>query len=142
MLRLVAPGDVAALAPVHAAAFEHPWSAVELTALALGPGVAVIAVEQGGAALGFVMARRAADEAEILTLAVDPIARRRGIGRALVDAVAALGARTLFLEVAQDNAAARALYAAAGFREAGRRRGYYARPPGPAIDALVLRRDA
>ena len=82
----------------------------------------------------------AADEAEILTIAVAPAAHRQGIGAALLAAAmaqAALrGAAAMFLEVAEGNAAARALYAAAGFRQSGRRRRYY--PDG--ADALVLRR--
>ncbi|MBE7218714.1 MAG: GNAT family N-acetyltransferase [Caulobacteraceae bacterium] len=127
---------------MHAAAFPSPWFAAELATLAASPGVATLVVEADGVALGFVMARRVADEAEILTLAIDPAHRRRGVGRTLVEAAAALGGDALFLEVAQDNAPARALYAACGFREAGRRRGYYARTAGPPVDALVLRRDA
>ena len=85
------------------------------------------------------------DEAEVLTLAVRPHARRHGRGRALVQAAADLlahaGAAELRLEVAADNAAALALYAACGFEPTGRRRGYYARGAGaPAMDALTLLR--
>jgi ribosomal-protein-alanine N-acetyltransferase len=90
--------------------------------------------------VGFVLARVAADEAEILTLAVVPAARRQGHGEALLAgamaAAVARGAGAMFLEVSEQNEAARALYAAAGFAEAGRRRGYY--PDGS--DALVLKR--
>jgi ribosomal-protein-alanine N-acetyltransferase len=86
-----------------------------------------------------VLARVAGDEAEILTLAVVPTLRRRGIGRCLlgrtIEHAACLGARALFLEVAADNAAARGLYAAHGLAEIGRRTEYY--PDGG--DALVLR---
>uniref|UniRef100_UPI001F012A0B GNAT family N-acetyltransferase n=1 Tax=Falsiroseomonas oryziterrae TaxID=2911368 RepID=UPI001F012A0B len=89
---------------------------------------------------GFVLARVAADEAEILTLAVLPEARRQGVGGALLAgamaAAAARGAAAMFLEVSEGNAAARALYAAAGFSGVGRRRRYY--PDGS--DAVVLRR--
>jgi ribosomal-protein-alanine N-acetyltransferase len=92
-----------------------------------------------------VLVRLAADEAEILTLAVAPEARRRGRARALLKAAqahaAAGGARRLVLEVAEDNAPARALYAAAGFGPVGRRRGYYDRAAGAAADALVLAKD-
>lgn len=130
--------DAAALAALHAAAFESPWSAGELAALLAAPGVFALA-EPGE---GFVLARVAADEAEILTLAVAPAARRRGLGRRLTEAAAELaaaqGAASLFLEVAEDNAAGRGLYAAAGFVEAGRRPGYYARPGTAAVDALIL----
>ena len=87
-----------------------------------------------------VMARIAADEAEILTLAVLPDQRRQGLARILLEEAArqceAVGAGTLFLEVATRNEAARALYGAQGFEEIGRRRGYYA----DGDDALVMRR--
>lgn len=126
-----------ALAALHAEAFETPWDAASLTALLDSPGV--FAVEQPD---GFILIRVVADEAEILTLAVRPAARRSGLGGRLVEAAvvraAALGAARMFLEVAEDNVAARALYARAGFVEAGRRRGYYARSDGSREDALIL----
>ena len=94
---------------------------------------------------GFVVARIAAGEAEILTLAVDPARRRRGSGERLaaaaLDAVRAAGAEAVFLEVAIDNPAATALYGKLGFVAAGRRRAYYPRREGPRVDALILRRD-
>ncbi|TCZ55290.1 GNAT family N-acetyltransferase [Roseicella aquatilis] len=90
---------------------------------------------------GFVLARAAGGEAEILTLAVLPAARRQGLGAALMAAAlagaAARGAEAMFLEVAAGNAAALPLYRGLGFAEVGRRRRYY--PDG--ADALVLRRD-
>jgi ribosomal-protein-alanine N-acetyltransferase len=96
------------------------------------------------AAGGFALGRAVAGEAELLTLAVAPEARRRGTGRALVAAfeaeARARGATAAFLEVADTNAAARALYAGAGWRPAGRRRGYFAAPGRPAADAIVLRK--
>jgi len=126
-----------ALAALHAEAFETPWDAASLTALLDSPGV--FAVEQPD---GFILIRVVADEAEILTLAVRPAARRNGLGGRLVEAAvvraAAHGAARMFLEVAEDNVAARALYARAGFVEAGRRRGYYARSDGSREDALIL----
>jgi ribosomal-protein-alanine N-acetyltransferase len=100
------------------------------------PGVFAFVAEPGGV----IMARVAADEAEILTLAVAPDVRRAGIGRALVDVAAAhafsLGATRFFLEVSMTNQAAQALYRAAGFVQVGRRARYY--PDGS--DALVLSR--
>jgi ribosomal-protein-alanine N-acetyltransferase len=98
-----------------------------------------VAVEDGRL-VGYLLARQAADEAEILNLGVAPAARRRGIGRALVReglaALAGRGASQVFLEVRASNAAARALYAEFGFGEVGRRREYYRRP---VEDAIVLR---
>ena len=128
------PGRLAAL---HAAAFAEPWDAGAFEALLAQAGV--FAVE---AADGFILMRAVADEAEILTLAVRPQARRRGLGGRLVGEgaveAAARGAVRLFLEAASDNAAALALYARAGFTEAGRRPGYYACPDGTRRDALLL----
>jgi ribosomal-protein-alanine N-acetyltransferase len=93
----------------------------------------------GGQPVGFAMGRVAAGEAEVLTLAVRPAARRTGAGRALMGALAAeaagRGAAALVLEVAEGNQAARGLYAGLGAVEVGRRRRYY--PDGS--DALVLR---
>ena len=126
-----------ALAVLHAEAFDTPWDAASLSALLNSPGV--FAVEQPD---GFILIRVVADEAEILTLAVRPAARRSGLGGRLVEAAviraAAFGAERMVLEVAEDNVAARALYARAGFVEAGRRRGYYARLDGSCEDALIL----
>jgi ribosomal-protein-alanine N-acetyltransferase len=128
---------------LHAAAFEAPWSAASLAqALASSHTFALLA-SHGDTPVGFILAQTAADEAEILTLAVAPPARRAGVASALVKTAAtaagSAGAETLWLEVAEDNAAALALYTATGFEAAGRRRGYYVRPGG-AVDALMMRR--
>jgi [ribosomal protein S18]-alanine N-acetyltransferase len=92
---------------------------------------------------GYVVALDAADEGEILNLAVAPAGRRHGLGRALVehvlDELASRGARQVYLEVRESNGPARALYAAQGFKEVGRRKQYYRRP---VEDAIVLRLDA
>ena len=107
------------------------------------PGVAGLLLQVDGRDAGFALCRVAADEAELLTIAVRPADRRRGRGRrllaAVIDHVREAGARTLFLEVGADNPAARALYEATGFRAVGRRRAYYRRGEGPAADALVMR---
>ncbi|MBP8062933.1 MAG: GNAT family N-acetyltransferase [Brevundimonas sp.] len=127
----------ARLADLHAGAFAAPWDAAAFEALLGQAGVFAIEAPEG-----FILIRSVADEAEILTLAVDPAARRQGVGarqlREGAAEAAARGAARLFLEVADDNAAAVALYAGAGFTEAGRRPGYYARPDGSRQDALIL----
>ncbi len=132
--------DPHALAAIHAEAFDAPWDAAALELLIDRPG-AVLEAEPDG----FVLVQVAGDEAEVLTLAVRPAARRRGLARALTvraaARAAAQGARRLFLEVAEDNAAARALYDALGFRAVGRRPRYYARPDGTRADALLLSLD-
>lgn len=92
---------------------------------------------------GLLLGRAVADEAELLTMAVAPEARRQGIGARLLSAflhrTSTEKAETAFLEVASGNAAAIALYRAAGFAEAGRRRGYYATTGQAAEDAIVMR---
>lgn len=134
-----------ALAGVHAAAFAAGWPPGEIAALLEGPGGFALMVEDQDRALAFILCRAVAGEAEILTLAVEPAAQRRGLAFALVEAAAGAarmaGSESLFLEVADDNAPARALYAKAGFGEVGLRRGYYDRGPKPAADAVVMRLD-
>ncbi|MDZ4362056.1 GNAT family N-acetyltransferase, partial [Brevundimonas sp.] len=123
-------------------AFDGPttgraWTQADFAVLLGQPGVFVL-----GDTDGFVLIRVVVDEAEILTLAVRPAARRLGLGLRLIQASAALasgmGATQLLLEVAQDNLPARALYDRAGFEAAGRRPRYYARTDGAAEDALIL----
>jgi len=130
-----------ALAALHAQAFDHPWDAAALAALLAAPGVIALADADRR---GFVLIRAVVDEAEVLTLAVVPEARRQGLARRLMDAgsrgAADWGAASLFLEVAVDNTAALALYDNLGFQIAGRRGGYYARPGAAAVDALVLKK--
>jgi ribosomal-protein-alanine N-acetyltransferase len=141
--RVATRADAAALAEVHASAFDAPWSAVDILRFAEDPGGFALAVDEADSVAGFVLCRVLAGEAEILTLAVRPADRRRGIARTLVDAAVALASQTasaMFLEVADDNRAAVALYAQAGFSPVGRRAGYYARPGAPAVDAIVMRR--
>lgn len=131
-----------ALSALHARAFApaRGWSAGEFAALLAAPGALLLTRPHA-----FVLARAVADEAEILTLATDPDQRRRGHGRALLDALAEAaamrGARRIFLEVAEDNTAALALYAAAGYSPVARRKGYYPRPGAMAADALTLSLD-
>jgi ribosomal-protein-alanine N-acetyltransferase len=141
-LRPASVEDAALLGGMHVTAFEAPWGEVEIAALLDGPGGFALIAEDDEP-LGFILCRAIGGEAEVLTLAVRPPARRQGLGRALVEAAAELsqraGADALFLEVAEDNGPAMALYQAAGFRLAGRRPGYYARPDG-STDALVMRR--
>ncbi|PRY93331.1 ribosomal-protein-alanine N-acetyltransferase [Hasllibacter halocynthiae] len=132
----------AALAALHAEAFgaaPRPWTEGEFASLLAAPGVFLRAVPDGFA-LGRALAPAPGGEAELLTLAVRPRARRRGAGTALLRAfegeARARGAAEAFLEVSARNGPARALYSRAGWTAAGRRPGYYA----DGSDALVLRR--
>jgi ribosomal-protein-alanine N-acetyltransferase len=136
------------IAAIHAEAFHRPWSAAEVEALLADRSVLADAAQEGragGALLGFVMSRRAADEAEILSIGVTRRARGRGIGKTLLARhmarLAQAGVSRLFLEVEESNAAARALYARAGFAQVGRREAYYRQADGSAAAALVLRLD-
>ena len=133
-------------ARLHAAGFAHPWSAEEVAALiASASTLAAAALDPASGRLrGFVLARLAADEAEILTIAVDQPARGKGVGRALLAEnlrqAANAGARAMFLEVDADNAAALALYKRLGFVKVGERAGYYRRKDGARATAIVMRR--
>lgn len=124
---------------IERAAFSDPWSAGQLREC-LDAGLDFLVADRDGRVVGYVVAVRAADEAEILNLCVAPAARRAGTGRALVrailDRVAAHGARAAYLEVRDSNHAARRLYEGEGFAPVGRRRDYYRRP---VEDAIVLR---
>ena len=133
------------MAAAHAAAFDTAWTADDIAELLAGPGGFGFVVEAADVIAGFILCRALADGAEVLTLAVRPSHRRTGVAKALLRtaAHAALqgGAGALFLEVAADNGPAIALYLGDGFREVGRRAGYYARGDAQAADALVMRRD-
>jgi ribosomal-protein-alanine N-acetyltransferase len=129
------------LAAIHAEAFGPPdrWGAEAIGMLLALPGHFGLLATLEEAPSGFALGRVAAGEAEVLTIAVRPAARRGGLGRDLMRALMAeatrRGAVDLFLEVSEANAPARALYAGLGAVEAGRRRRYYA----DGSDALVLR---
>jgi ribosomal-protein-alanine N-acetyltransferase len=142
-LRPATHADAAAMARIHADAFPAPWSADDIRRFAAQPGGFALIAEGGGDVAGFILCRVMAGEAEILTLAVRPDLRRRGAAQALVEAASALCAQTaeaMFLEVAEDNPGALALYARSGFRTVGRRAGYYARAGAASVDAIVMRR--
>jgi ribosomal-protein-alanine N-acetyltransferase len=125
---------------LHARAFSgqgRGWSAEEFADLIASPLCCLRAGPHG-----FALARVIADEAELLTLATDPVHRRQGIAVDLLyqieKAAMKRGAVCQFLEVAADNVAARALYARPGYMQIGHRTGYYARPSCVPVDALVL----
>jgi [ribosomal protein S18]-alanine N-acetyltransferase len=137
--------DAAAFAPLHAASFNRGWSEHEFEQLLADRSVIADRIAVANRSIGFILSRIAAGEAEILSVAVARSWRGRGHARGLLDRhlrrLAGAGVRTVFLEVDEDNVAARRLYARAGFREAGRRKDYYPRQSGQAAAALVLRRD-
>jgi [ribosomal protein S18]-alanine N-acetyltransferase len=139
------PRDAAAIAKLHAASFRRGWSDGEVEGLLLDGQVVADRARIGRDLAGFVMARHAADEAEILSIAVDAGARRHGLGRMLLrrnlQRLAGLGVRAVFLEVGADNAPALALYRRMGFKQVGKRERYYGDGPAHDSTALVLRRE-
>lgn len=151
MIEYAAPGpdDLRALAKLMTRAFDpafgEAWSAEQVKAtLARDGGLAQVARVDGGVA-GLLLLRCAADEAELLLVAVDPDWRRRGIAARLLalafDAARARGVGAVFLEVRESNAAARALYTGRGFADVGRRPSYYAGSQDRRYDAITMRRD-
>lgn len=136
--------DARAIAALHARSFRRGWSEHEIERMLSDKSVLAHRVSLDGRFCGFVVSRIAADEAEILSVAVDASRRGAGIGRRLLQIhlgrLAARGARAVFLEVEDGNAPARRLYERMGFREVGRRKAYYPTDSGPA-PALVLRRN-
>ena len=139
--------DLDLASDLHRAAFtplgERAWTRKDMAELCASPGVSGVLLLSGGKEIGVALSRVVADEAELLTIAVDAGHRRRGAGRALLEAVIdrarAAGAAALFLEVGADNPAACSLYEQKDFRVVGRRAGYYQRGTGPNADALVMR---
>ncbi len=137
--------DAAAISALHAASFRRGWSEEEVEHLIADRQVCTHRAMLGAGLTGFIMSRRAGDEAEILSVAVVRARRGRGLARGLLTLhlrrLAGFGVRTVFLEVDENNAPAIRLYARAGFREVGRRPNYYPGEGGGAASALVLRRD-
>ena len=133
VIRLLRPDRARECARLHGQGFAHPWPAEEFAALiANSSTLGAAALDPvNGRLRGFALSRLAADEAEILTVAVDAAFQGKGIGRALLAEnlrqAANAGARAMFLEVAKDNAPALALYERFGFVKVGERAGYYRR---------------
>ena len=144
-LRPAAAGDLREIAAIERLSFSDPWSRQSFAQLLDGPAHFVVAERPFAGqrvVAGYVVAWVVVEEAEIANIAVAPGARRLGVGARLLDdaiaALAARGARAIYLEVRRANVAAQALYASRGFREVGCRRGYYR---DPVEDALILKRE-
>jgi ribosomal-protein-alanine N-acetyltransferase len=142
-LRPASSADLAELVSLERSSFSDPWTPAQLAGTLAHPATLGAVVEGAGSrVVGYLLSRVVGDEAEILTLAVHPIQRRRGLGRRLLEGVLATladrGIRAVWLEVRASNQGAQALYTGAGFIASGVRRGYYRRP---VEDALVLKLD-
>jgi len=146
-VRIAVPGDLNAIAAIYAETFDamQPRLAVEQFLRPDGTWALIATRHVAGTEVpaGFVLARSVLDEAELLAIGVALAHRRRGVGTvlmaALAGAAAARGARTIYLEVAVDNAGARALYGKIGYEIVGRRPDYYRDAGGKRVAALVLR---
>ncbi|HTV33124.1 MAG TPA: GNAT family N-acetyltransferase [Methylocella sp.] len=146
-IRSIGPERSAECAAIHAASFAHPWEEADFDQLFTAAGIladgAITPKEEN--LVGFILSRLAAEEAEILTLAVAPEWRRRDIAASLLgshlSSLASLKVTRLFLEVDVENTGARALYAKFGFAPVGERQAYYRTANNGRATALVLRRD-
>lgn len=138
-------GDVPSLARLHGASFHRGWGEVEFEEMLASRNTLLHVLRLGRRTIGFAVSRIAADESEILSIAVDAAERGRGRSRELLrhhlGHLAGRGVKTVFLEVEENNRPARALYARFGFHEVGRRERYYQTASGEQLNALVLRRD-
>jgi ribosomal-protein-alanine N-acetyltransferase len=143
-IRAADPNDASALAAIHVACFARAWDASEMGQFLGVPGCLCLLASASPSQTpqGFLIARSTGDEAELLTLAVDPASRRRGLAHALLDAaVSALrgaGTKQLFLEVDAGNSAARRLYQSLGAVVVGRRPRYYEHGADADIFSLAL----
>jgi ribosomal-protein-alanine N-acetyltransferase len=138
--------DAKELARIHAQSFYRGWPVEEFVGfLNDGASPVYIACDARRRIAGFALIRNVLDESELLTIAVDPKWRGKGLGRALLNAVFAdlmlSPARRMFLEVDEQNLSALRLYQKLGFATISSRKGYYPRPDGSAATALVMARD-
>jgi ribosomal-protein-alanine N-acetyltransferase len=137
--------DAARLAQLHGASFHRGWGEGEFETMLGERNTLVHRLKLGRKVIGFAVSRIAADEAEILSIAVDADHRGKGLSRNLLMThlghLAGHGVRSIFLEVEENNAPARRLYDWAGFGVVGRRERYYKQPDGEQLNALLMRRD-
>lgn len=138
--------DAKDLARIHGQSFYRGWPTADFQSFLEDRNTpAYIACDAKRRIAGFALIRTVADEAELLTIAVEPRWRGKSVGRALMDAVFAdlmmSPARHMFLEVDEQNHAAIRLYEKLGFSTISSRKGYYPRPDGSAATALVMARD-
>jgi ribosomal-protein-alanine N-acetyltransferase len=137
--------DAPSLAKLHGASFHRGWGEGEFEDMLSQRNTLVHRLRLRSKFIGFAVSRMAADEAEILSIAIAPGQRGRGLSRQLLlthlGHLAGRGVRTVFLEVEENNQPARRLYDRAGFAIAGRRERYYREAGGEQLNALVMRRD-
>jgi len=137
--------DAPRLAQLHGASFHRGWGEGEFESMLAESNTIVHRLRLGRKTVGFAASRMGADEAEILSIAIDPRCRGQGLSRNLLlthlGHLAGRGVRTIFLEVEENNGPALSLYNRAGFTIVGRRERYYREPGGEQLNALLMRRD-
>ena len=137
--------DARRLAELHGASFHRGWGEGEFESMIAERNTLVQCMKIGRKMIGFAVSRIGADEAEILSVAIEAAYRGRGLSRNLLlthlGHLAGRGVRRIFLEVEENNAPARRLYERAGFATVGRRERYYRQPSGEQLNALLMRRD-
>jgi ribosomal-protein-alanine N-acetyltransferase len=137
--------DAPRLAQLHGASFHRGWGEGEFEQMLAERNTLLHRLRQGRTTIGFAVSRMAADEAEILSIAVDVRHRGRGLSRSLLlthlGHLAGRGIRTVFLEVEENNQPARRLYDRVGFAVTGRRERYYKQASGEQLNAVLMRRD-
>ncbi|RAN40436.1 MULTISPECIES: ribosomal protein S18-alanine N-acetyltransferase [unclassified Hyphomonas] len=136
--------DAGRMSQLHMRCFDDPWSAISFRGLLLDTSILTLGVELNGELVAFAMAQTIAGESDILTVATAPEHRRKGLGATLISAlINRLGERgvsRITLDVAEDNAPARALYRGFGFTEDGRRPRYYTAGRDVPVDAVLMSR--
>lgn len=137
--------DAGRMSRLHMRCFDDPWSAVSFRGLLLDTSILTLGVELDGALVAFAMAQTVAGESDILTVATAPEHRRKGLGAtligALINRLGERGVSRITLDVAEDNAPARALYRGFGFTEDGRRPRYYTAGRDVPVDAVLMSRN-
>ncbi len=141
----IKPKMCSVIASLHALCFDDYWTPEVLNNLILGSGVFGYLIQDGGSVLGFIICRSVGTEGEILSLAISPHVRRKGLGSRLINEAKYYAIKNklnaLFLEVAEDNFPAKYLYSKIGFSKVGQRSKYYRKKNNFHVNALVLKCD-
>jgi tRNA threonylcarbamoyl adenosine modification protein YeaZ/ribosomal-protein-alanine acetyltransferase len=140
----VGPAAAKLLAEIHGESFDTQWNETAFGELLNSAGTNAVLISSQNNPTGFVLFRKAADEAEILTICTRPAFRQKGHAKALVQHMESMlkknGIKSLFIEVAVSNQAALALYISCGFKNSGVRKNYYERDNGMREDASIMRK--
>ncbi|MGH6677481.1 MAG: ribosomal protein S18-alanine N-acetyltransferase [Bradyrhizobium sp.] len=145
LIEAATSADAPRLAQIHGASFHRGWGEAEFEHMLSEQNTLAHRVRRGRRTIGFAISRIGADEAEILSIALDPRFRGQGLSRHLLlmhlGHLAGRGVRSIFLEVEENNQPARHLYERAGFIVVGGRERYYQQPNGEQLNALLMRRE-